>query len=363
MLDLTPHVKLNRKQNYVYIFLRLFLVFLFIFLIYILAKNFIFPTKTFYFNNAVRSLANTISQPYETKDGTSFHIATEGEFDQISISMTLQKNTPTLPTHTTSSIKKSYLAFLAPISTQKYTNHIVKAFVNDDVFYIEKNAIIHPLISKNAFDSYLFKRAPDETVIDAITNDTISKDVIAFAPATLISSKEGVFVTDGTDMHPVQDERTFKVLGYNFDNVIKTNSEERSYYKKSKMLSISSTHPFGTIFYTNDSNRAFIFDHNTLNKISVTKNVKNHAIIVQEASRKITSPCTFEKTAFSDKYTCTTSLENIEKFNGNTYRITLDNMPNTKIDTIQIKLFTKINKKSFEERLHALRRKFTTIYN
>lgn len=363
MLDSTSSVKLDKKQKRLYLILRLFAISSFILITFVLTKNFLFPKKTFYFDSATQSLANTISRPYETSNGTSFHALTDGEFDHISISMTLPKNAPKPSTQMRSLVKKSYLAFLSPISTDKYTDHIVKTFSDNDAYYLEQDSFVHPLISKNAFDSYLFKSNTDGVSVKTITDKTLTKDEVGFAPATLISSKEGVFVIDGESMHPVQDERTFKVLGYNFDNVIETSSEERSHHEKRKILTVSSSHPFGTIFYTDDTDRAFIFDHDTLNKISVTKNAKDHAIITQEASREVTSPCTFKKSLFSQKYVCTAPLDAVADFNGNTYHVTLDNMPNTEIDKIQMELVTTISEKSFEDRINALKRRLTTIYN
>ena len=363
MFSITTSVKLSKKQSKIYLASQLMLSTIFVLFIFIFAKNFIFPKNIFYFDNNINSLANTISRPYETADGTSFHVSTYGEFDQITLSITLPENTPKIPSRTSSLIKKSYLAFLSPINTIKYTDHITKTFSDDDSFYIEKDQIIYPLISKNAFDSYLFKNNTADIKIATMPDKTLSRDVKGFAPATLISSKEGVFVIDGEKKHPIQDERTFQTLGYNFDNVIETSNEERAIHKKGRMITTSSTHPFGTLFHANDTNRTFIFDNDSLNKTKTTNIAIEHAITVQEASRDTASTCILKKSIFPQKYTCTAPLKEISQFNGNTYQITLKDMPNTEIESIQIELSTTISKKSFENRIESLRRKFTTIYN
>lgn len=363
MFDTTPKIPLSPTQKKYYIAVRSVVFLLFIIFSLILAQNILFPTQLFNFDRSIDSLANTISDPYESKDGTSFHVSTYGESNQVTISLTLPKESPILPDHTIALIKKSYLAFLSSIGTEKYTDHIVTTYSNEDNYYIKKNDETYPFISKNAFDSYIFKNNTADITQDILDATTKKDEYVGFAPATLISSKEGVFVTAGATKHPIQDERTFHVLGYDFDNVITTNSAERAQHKDAKMFTITSMHPPGTIFYADDTDHAYIFDHDVLNKIPTTSIAKKHAIIIEEASRTAAASCILKKTMIPRHYTCTTSIKNISDFKGNTYHITLKDAPNTQIEKMQIKLFTTINKKALAQRVDALKRKLTTNYN
>jgi len=363
MLNITPYITLPTTQKKHYTIIRIGIFCVFILFVILFIKVLVFPTQTFKFNSTIDSLANTISRPYESKYGTSFHISTYGESDGAKISITLPKDAPELPKDTTLLIRKSYLSFLSPINTQKYTDHIITTYSNDKTYYINKDELIFPLISKNAFDSYLFKDHTTNIKNESFDNLLHKKEYIGFAPATLISSKDSIYVTDGSTKHPIQDERAFHALGYNFDNVIKTTSEERSQHKNAKLFSIRSAHPFGTIFYAPDADRTYIYDNNMLNKIQTTLITKQHAIITDETSRNTFASCVLKKIPFTHRYTCKTSIENIKDFNGNTYQFALQDAPGTLINTLKINLFTTVNKTAFSQRVDAIKRRINTNYN
>ncbi len=356
MFDITSYVQLkNTKQKKSYFFIRLVLFCLFIIISALFIKEVIFPTQVFQFKDSINSLANTISRPYESNTGTSFHVSSQGESNYTELTITLPKDSPNLPHNTTLLIKKSYLAFLSPINTKKHTDYIVKTYEIKDTQYIKNQDNLYQFVSKNAFDSYLFK---DNAVLSSVVTEQLTNkldELTGFAPATLISSKDSIYVTDGNTKHPIQDEQSFLALGYNFDNVIDTNSEERSMHKNAKLFTTASTHPFGTLFYATDSKKIFMFDNDLLNKLPVTALAKQHAIIAEEASRTTTVSCILKKTIFPRQYKCKTSLDAISIFHGNTYQFTLKDAPNTQINNSQIKLFTTLNSKSLQNRINSIK--------
>ena len=364
MFDITNYVQLkNVHQKKQYLLIRLLLFCVFIVISIFFTKEILFPTQVFHFKNSINSLANTISRPYESSEGTSFHIATQGESNHATLTITLPKDSPKLPDNTTLTIKKSYLAFLSPINKEKYTAHIVKTYETNGAEYIENQDGLHKFASKNIFNSYLFKDNVNLQSVFTEQFDNVSDKLTGFAPATLISSKDSIYVIDGDTKHPFQDERSFLALGYNFDNVIEATSEERSMHKKAKLFTTESTHPFETLFYTTDSETIFIFDNNLLNKLPTTALTKQHAIITEEASRKATASCVLKKTILPRQYKCKTSLGTINTFHGNTYQFTLKDAPNTQIDNSKIKLSTTPSKKSLQNRLNSIKRKIDTNYN
>ena len=363
MFDITKYIKLNKSERKTYTILRLFLIAGFLVGGTLFAKELFFPTQVFQFKNSINSLANTISRPYESSKGTSFHIMTQGESNYVKFTIKLPKDSPKLPDGTILTIKKSYLAFLSPINKEKYTDHIVKTYETPDAEYLENQNGLHKFANRNAFNSYLFK---DNTNLQSIPTEqlsNISDELIGFTPATLISSKDSIYIIDQNKKHPFQDERSFLTLGYNFDNVIKTTTEERSMYKKAKLFTTTSTHPFGTLFYATDSENIFMFDNNLLNKLPTTALAKQHAIITQEASRITEASCALKKTLFPRQYKCKTSIDTINAFHGNTYQFTLKDAPNTQIESSKIKLFTTPSKKSLKNRFDSIKRKLDTNYN
>lgn len=363
MLNITPYITLSNTQKKHYTIIRIGIFCVFVLFVIFFVKVFLFPTQTFQFNNAIDSLANTISHPYETFQGTGFHISAYGESDIIKLSLELPKNSPELPKDTTALIRKSYLSFLSPINNTKYTDNIVTTYSTSKDYYIVEDEHIMPLISENAFDSYLFKNNTADITNELLDNSTNSKEYMGFAPATLISSKDSIYVTDGSTKHPFQDERAFEAMGYNYDNIISTNSEERALHAKAKLFTVHSSHPFGTIFYAQDADRIYIYDNDMLNKIPTTKIAKQHAIIAQEMSRDAIASCTLKKRPFSRKYSCTASLKDIQDFEGNTYQIALQDAPSTQIKTAHIKLLTTLSDISLAQRADAIKLQLNTIYN
>ncbi|XLQ19876.1 MAG: hypothetical protein ACKUBY_04795 [Candidatus Moraniibacteriota bacterium] len=363
MFDITKYIQLDtHKQQKIYFILRISIFAGFLLLFLILSKEMIFPTYKFNFNAAIDSLANTISRPYETENGTSFHLSSSTQLDAIKVTLTLPKDLDKLPKNTSLFVKKSYLSFLTPINKEKY-NYTYKTYDLTDEWFINKDASIYKFISKNTFDSYLFKdntSFSSKTIIDNLSN--IDKTT-GFSSATLISSDDSVFVIVGDKKHPIHDEATFKLFGYNFDNVIKSTSEERALYTKGKLFTTSSAHPSGTIFYAEDTDRTFIFDNSLLNKIQTTDISSQHSIVVQEQSRTTSDSCVLQKTLLPRQYSCTIQLDNTSDFNGNIYQFTLNDSPNTKIELAEIKLHTKVSEQSLVDRIVSLKKKIGLHYN
>lgn len=357
------YIILTKKRRRIHNTVRAALIISFIFCGALFVRELIFPTHVFNFKASIDSLANTISRPYISEHGTGFDIATHGDFTHATITFTLPKDAPELPNDTQIIARKSYGAFLSHLSTQKYTAHTTQTIEIDDQTFIQENDVFHPIISKNAFDSYLFNKNTILTEDELSTMSyTLTDDTKGFAPATLIASKEGIFVTDGTTKHPFQDELVFTALGYNFDNVIKSTSEERSMHKKARMMDIKSTHPFGTIFFAQETGNMYIYDNDQIHKVNRTVTAKKHAIITDERSRSTFASCTITKKPLSARtYTCTMPLAIIESFPGNMYQFIITT-PDVAIEHSRITLSKAPTEKSFSLRVQELKKELSKIY-
>lgn len=358
MFGITNYVKLDKKSQKNYVIFSVILFICFLMFCCLFAKKLVFPSYEFNFNASIDSLANTISRPHEIQKETSFDVFANGDFDTAHIWLKLSEE---LPQNTEIAVQKSYKAFLSPISTGDYSNHKTPVYETSDKQYLKKENDVYELISKNAFDSYLFKE--DISLSDSETSQENISGLTGFAPGTLISSKTGVFVTDADTKHAFQDELVFKSLGYNFDNVLEANSEELSMHKKAKMFDIKSTHPFGTMFFARDTNKIYIFDTDSLHQIENSETSQQHAIIADEKSRDTFSNCTLEKTFFPpNTYKCDIALNEINRFNGNTFQFTISNVPAINIQKTQITFSTKINENTISQRIEELKKEFTKFY-
>ncbi len=328
-------------------------------------KELLFPTYAFHFRSAIDSLANTISRPYITEFGTTFDVAATGDFTEATINITLPKNAEPLPQNTKLSTRHSYLAFLTSIDAEKYTDHLITTYEIDGVHYIDRDNVLYPFLSDNIFDSYFFAQntvIPAESAVELLAR-TAPKDVQGFASGSLIKSQDGVFVIDGTTKHPFQDELSVTALGYKFDNVRESTGDERALHEKARMFDTSSTHPFGTIFWARDAQRMYLYDQDQLHKIEPSIRAKEHAIIVDEASRTTFNVCTLSRNLLRPRtYSCTISLSQIAPFPGNIYQFMIDT-PHVAIDESHITFSTAPTHASLSQRISFIKKELRKYYS
>lgn len=352
---------LSPKDRVIVICGRIVLVILFVVISAASFHRFLYPTYDFNFLSHIDSLANTISRPVTTHQGTRFDIAAQGDFTTAQISITLASDAPLFTPQTSLSVTRSYAAFLAPIDMGKYTDHFSQILICDNKKYLRTHDALRPFLSENVANSHLFSQfiTPSNTIpCPTEQNSTYA----GFRSGTLISSSEGIYVTDGEVKRPIQDEMVFQALGYDFDNVIAASSEERSLHKKARMITLDSSHPFGTIFYTRDTQRTYIYDQNTLHSIPTSHQTTQNAIVTEEASRTTSATCTLTKKKFSERtYTCKIPLDNIADFPGNIFRFVI-NVPSVDIARSHIKLSTAQTHSSLEHRLTAFKKQLLQYY-
>jgi hypothetical protein len=363
-LQTTIYAHRTPQQKKFHMIFRLVLSLIVIFCALAFAHELVYPTYRFYFRSSIDSLANTISRPYVTAHGTGIDIGTSGDFSKAHITITLPADDPRLPENASVLMRRSYRAFFAPLATDRYSAHITKRYEHDDTHFIVKDDVLYPIISENAARSYLFG-----TVTDISSQDIMqlpyakSEEFYGFAPATLIASRDGIFVTEDNTKHPIQDENTFSALGYDYDNVIETTSRERNVHKKARMITVESTHPFGTLFYARDAQRMYIYDDHALHKIDPTVAAKRHAIAVDERSRTTFDSCKLTRSLFDKQtYSCVIKIENTAQFTGNTYQFTIADMPGIDIERAIITLSTQQTSDSLSHRIEELKQSLRNLY-
>jgi hypothetical protein len=359
----TSRISLTKKQTLALYAFRIGLSCALVLVGAYFAKEMLFPTYVFDFRSAVDSLANTISRPYITEFGTTFDLVASGEFTVAHVTITLPDDAPRLPKKTVLSLRHSYRAFLTPFGTTKYTDHLVTTYEIDGTYYLSNNKKLYPFLSQNVFNSYLFAQntaIPASSATDLLS--TVSPEKKGFASGTLVKSNDGIFVIDGDTKHPIQDEFVFSALGYNFANVQSSTNEERNLHKKARLFDLSSTHPFGTIFYARDADRTYIYDHDNLNKIEPTIGTKENAIIVDERSRTTFDTCILSPVFLhKNTYTCTIPLDQTTSFPGNIYQFMID-VPHVIIKKSHITLSTAPTYTSLEQRITSIKKELSKSY-
>lgn len=315
--DLTKSISLPKKQRKRYTLLRILMVILFLAGISYFLSTLFFPTAYFSYDDTIDSLANTIKEPRTKDDITSFDVALSGTHDRAKIVINTEEDLA----GKNILMRKSFAAFLSPITTLSLPKH-AESFENNGIYYLEDDTIIYPLVSYQAAQSYLRNNATLERKVLSQSSE-ISSQTRGFSSGSLLSSNSGIYVIDGIKKHAIDDEETFLALGYNFDDVIKTDSEERGAHQKAKIYTISATHPTNTFFTATDTDTTFHYDGTNLRTVDVNT-ISHKPITVDFEDRNESAECILSASVFSQhRYTCSVSLEAITDNAGNIYRFSL----------------------------------------
>lgn len=152
------------------------------------------------------------------------------------------------------------------------------------------------------------------------------------AAGTLLTYGLGVgVIIDDTTISPINTATTLLALGYSFDHVRDSKSDNLSNYTKGKIFTIRSHHPDGTIFFFDDINKHYIIHNNQLLPLSpveiasISPQRLATIITAQFASRDTAETCAPRQSLLpwqSNHFNCTTDITNLAQFAGANYAIT-----------------------------------------
>lgn len=350
-------INLTEKQKLLYRKLQIILYFFTIIVLTLFGKKLLFPTFEFnYFENGNKN-NNTITEPYLNKNGSGFDISTYGNFNKAKITLKLNNKEKNLPEKTILKLRKSYSSFLSPITNEKNNFDDIITYKIEDKYYLLKNNELCQFISENAFNSYLNKQIldGDKSLFDKYPK---AGEIIGFANGSVLGvENDGVYIIEDSKKRPFGDEFILKSFGYEDDNVKFVNNGELSANKKDKMFLATDHHPDGTIFYTNDTNKYFIFQNQNLYPIKKAEK----SIKIEEESRVVYTECELKKN-WLNEYVCNLDLKNIENFKGNFYEFSVIDVPELKVKNIQVKFSQKLNKENLFRRIAKIKDLFTNRY-
>lgn len=351
-------LKLTEKQKSLYKKLK-FALYFFTFLgLTYFSTELLFPTFKFnYYENGSKN-DNTITKPYLTKNGSAFDVSTFGNFDTAKIIINLSNNEQDLPRKTILKLRKSYGAFLSPISTKKQSEQEkITVYQIENKFYLLRDSKLCPFVSEEAFNSYKNKEIlnGDSSLFEQYSK---SNEVIGFADGSILGVQDdGVYVIENSEKRPIGDEFILQAFGFNDNQVQFVNSEELSVNKKASMFLMPDHHPNGTVFYTTDTQKYFLFNNHSLTQIDSS----DKFIEVEEESRDMFVECELKKN-WMNSYVCNLDLKDIEKFKGNFYEFTVVNIPELKVKSIEVQFSQKLNKENLIRRITKIKDLFSNRY-
>ncbi|MCA9364498.1 MAG: hypothetical protein KC736_01245 [Candidatus Moranbacteria bacterium] len=202
-------------------------------------------------------------------------------------------------------------------------------FDGQTYYRVGKNGDLIPYVSEQAYRSHFSNDVSLVVTFDDLKDRVVSPILLGFSNGTLLSYGISAFVTENNILHPINNPITFSSMGYSFDNLLSASGEDVGIYDRTRLFTLSSPHPSGTVFYTNDTDEYFLFSENTLFPLTTsaaqTYLSERDPITVSSDGLNVFSSCDLEKDLFSfvtRSYSCDVPLVPLSDFLGNTYQFT-----------------------------------------
>ncbi|MEI7891426.1 MAG: hypothetical protein WCI36_05705, partial [bacterium] len=189
-------------------------------------------------------------------------------------------------------------------------------FLIDNNFYQLKNQQLSEFVSAQAYLSQFETVSAIAKNVDFLTKYETSENQSGFADGTLVSSTDSVFLLTDGKAFPIENEVTFGVMGFDWNDVIKVGSDELSAYAKQKQFTDDNPHPNGIIFFDQATDETFIVSNGKKNPITnkpvLATFSKRKKITVDSSQAAKKDSCILKKKMWSsNEFTCEISLENL----------------------------------------------------
>lgn len=378
MLDFTKNIKLEGKYLHVYNRIRIALFALFLFCGALVAWKILFPSQSFaFFFRSAGALKNTLVSPRDaqnklipdgkisTASGLKFDAPLPGNYSKVSVTFILENDSAPLEKGTLTA-RKSYQAFFYPEGAPLETKSAELFKIGDD-YYQLKNQQLFRFVSEKA---YLTNYAADQAVEktgDFLKVYPLSEELLGFADGTLISTKESVFIVSGASILPIADVETFESMNYIWGDVLPVSGEEKGIYKRTKLFTLSSPHPNGTIFLEKDTGKYFYIQNGQRHPVATPEilagYLKNSPIVAENKSFTTESRCVLQKRILAGrKYACEFDLAEIKNNLGNDYQFTLKSTNDVAIQEINIEFKREFSAGNFHLALSELKKRLLQNY-
>ncbi len=308
------------------------------------AYSVIFPSQYFLFSFENPDTAkNTFEEPVGM-DGKSLkkgridrtslrtYAGTVGTFSSVRVSLVLEDDSPLPEEAPEVSLRRSYRAFFFPDGEPITTLPKERVFTIGSTAYLFSDETLAPFISSRAALSYF----PEEKILPA--NEDFLKifppeeDYAGFRPGSLLSDAEGVYAIGADDKaHPIGSVAVFEALGFDWDNVIRSDEEELGLHKRGKIFLFDAIQPDGTLFLDTDTGRYYLIENGTRRLVESKEylasllGVTTPIEVSGEAlSRTVSCPLAKRTLAFRPTYECDIPIDRLRDYPGGSFELTLD---------------------------------------
>jgi len=213
--------------------------------------------------------------------------------------------------------------------------------INND-YYILNDRKLDKFISEKAFLSrYDMNQAvmKDEPFFQKYP---ASGNILGFADGTLVAYGTGAYLVSQGRIYPIGDPEIFLNQGFNWDDVIPISGDEFSLYQKEKLFNLTSPHPQGTVFLTEENSAYYLVGDNKKHLLP-SNNIASTWLKKNPVKVSLKSLDTIEKCVLGrngQKYHCEIALDNFQSLDGQYYEYILKTKNDIKMDNLNV-LYTR----------------------
>lgn len=183
----------------------------------------------------------------------------------------------------------------------------------------------------------------------------------------LLSANDSVFIASQGKIWPIADAITFSSMGWSWDDVIPSNSEETGKYEKQKLFTVKNPHPDGTIFSKKENGKYYLIENGEKREIENIENflpyLKTTPIISEEKGLEIKSHCKLQSTfSFSKKYKCTIPIQKMRSLIGNDFQFEANFGNEVKITQISATFKKSFNLENLKSSISILKSRTAANY-
>ncbi|MFA7209294.1 MAG: hypothetical protein WC120_03325 [Parcubacteria group bacterium] len=238
-------------------------------------------------------------------------------------------------------------------------------FKIDSDYYLLEDARLKKFSSEQAFLSQYGPRQALEKNADIFSKYPLSEIPIGFSDGSLISYGESVYVVSDNKILPINNPVTFLEKGFAWEDVIAASADEIALYEKTKLFTIKSVHPNGTIF-ANIENADHYMVKDSEKHLLPSRNIvdswlHHSSIPVSEKSLEAASQCEI-KQGFFGSYSCEIPIASLQQLAGTNYEFIMKLDDSTKIDYLNVSFKKDISRTNLVAFLRDIYNKIKNRY-
>lgn len=298
------------------------------------------------------------------------YAGTVGSFSSVHVELTLERDSARPEEGFDISLRKSYRSFFAPLGEPVSSVPKDRGFVVNRTAYFFSDGKLFPFLSDKAALSWFPKEKILPADEDLLKIFPPEEEYAGFRPGTLLSDAEGVYAIGGDERaHPIGNVDVFESLGFDWNGVVPSDSEEIRFHKRGKIFLFDAMQPDGTLFSDPATKRYFIVGDGKKHRIESKEYLETLAsvtkpIIVSEKALGSPASCTLKKTTFSLRptYSCDIPIETLRDFPGGSFELALSAPETIHAATLSATFTTEPDRGNMAIFIRQLRERFEAVY-